>query len=244
MTLPEIKARLNDLAEEKVRDFNLKLNKDSALPTLGVRLPALRKLAAEIAKDDPRGFLESCDFSSIELTMLYSYVLGRLKGEIGEALAYFDRVVPVIDNWANCDTHCQSFKQAAKHPEETWAFLQRYRDSKNPKGSQDPFTLRVLVVMMMCHFLTDAYIDGVFETLDSITCDHYYYRMGAAWCVATAMTKQREKTVAYMLNCKLDDWTYHKAVRKMLESYRISDEDKAVLRTLKPGERLKAGMLK
>ena len=238
MTLSEIKARLNALSEEKVRAFNLKLNKDSALSTLGVRLPALRKLAAEIARDDPRGFLDACDFSSIELTMLYSYVLGRLKGPIDEALACFDRAVPVIDNWANCDTHCQSFKQAAKHPAETWDFLQNY------KSSQEPFTLRVLVVTLMCHFLTDDYIDGVFETLDAITCDHYYYRMGAAWCVATAMAKQREKTIAYLLNCKLDDWTYHKAVRKMLESYRISDEDKAVLRTLKPGERLQPGQLK
>ena len=238
MTLSEIKARLNELSEEKVRDFNLKLNKDSALPTLGVRLPALRKLAAEIAKDDPRAFLDACDFSSIELTMLYSYVLGRLKGPIGEALAYFDRAVPVIDNWANCDTHCQSFKQAAKYPAEAWAFLQKYRDS------EEPFTLRVLVVTLMCHFLTEDYIDGVFEALDAVTCGHYYYRMGAAWCVATAMAKQREKTIAYLLDCRLDDWTYHKALRKMLESYRISDEDKAVLRQLKPGERLKAGMLK
>ena len=236
--LEEIKAQLNELSEEKVRAFNLKLNKDSALPTLGVRLPALRKLAAQVAKEDPRGFLDACDFSSIEMTMLYSFVLGKLKGPIDEALTYFDRAVPHIDNWANCDTHCQSFKQALKYPAETWAFLQKYR------GSAEPFTLRVLVVTLMCHFLTDTYIDGVFETLDSITCDHYYYRMGAAWCVATAMAKQREKTVAYLLNCRLDDWTYHKALRKMVESYRVAEEDKAVVRTLRPGDRLKPGMLK
>ena len=110
--------------------------------------------------------------------------------------------------------------------------------------------LIVVQIILSPSFLTkvlnefsDDYIDGVFETLDAIACDHYYYRMGAAWCVATAMAKQREKTIAYLLNCRLDDWTYHKALRKMLESYRISDADKAVLRTLKMDQRLGDGML-
>ena len=87
MNLHEIKEELERRRDEKYREFSLSLTKDSALPMLGVRLPQLRAMAAVIAKEDARGFLESCDFSSMEMTTLYGFVLGRLRGEIGEATA-------------------------------------------------------------------------------------------------------------------------------------------------------------
>ena len=102
MDLHEIKEELERRRDEKYREFSLSLTKDSALPMLGVRLPQLRAMAAVIAKEDARGFLESCDFSSMEMTTLYGFVLGRLRGEIGEALGWFARAIPHIDNWANC----------------------------------------------------------------------------------------------------------------------------------------------
>lgn len=226
MTLQEIKTELNSLAEEKYRDFSFALVKESALPMLGVRTPALRQMASQIAKEDARGFLDACDFSSIEMGTLYGFVLGKLRGDISEALVYFDRAVEHVDNWLNCDGLCAAFKQAAKRRAEVWEYLQNYR------ASAEPFRLRVLVVMLMDHFLTDEYIDRVLEIVDEIRCDAYYYRMGAAWCVATAIAKYRDKTFAYLKTCNLDDWTYHKAIRKMLESYRVSDEDKALLRKM------------
>lgn len=227
MELNTIKNKLTEQIDEKYRDFSLSLTKDSALPMLGVRLPMLRKMAAQIAKEDARGFLDACDFSSIEMTMLYAYVLGRLRGDIQEALLYFSRAVPHIENWSNCDTLCQAFKQAEKYPAETWNFLMQYRTS------EQPFTLRVMVVTLMCHFLTDEYIDRVLEIINSTHCEAYYYKMGAAWAVATAMAKQRDKTFAFLKTCHLDDWTYNKAIQKMIESYRVSPEDKALLRTMK-----------
>ena len=57
--------------------------------------------------------------------------------------------------------------------------------------------------------------------------------MGAAWAVATAMAKYRDKTLAFLKTTALDDWTYNKAIQKMLESYRVSPEDKILLRAMK-----------
>ncbi len=230
MQLEAIRNELERRSEAQYRAFSLSLTPGSALPLLGVRLPVLRAMAAQIAKDDARGFLEACDFSSVEMTMLYAFVLGRLRGEIDEALRWFARAVPHIDNWANCDTLCQSFKQAAKYPAETWAFLMTLRNR------EEPFVLRVLVVTMMSHFLTDAYIDRVLELLNEIHCEAYYYKMGAAWAVATAMAKYREKTFAFLETTVLDDWTYNKAIQKMLESRRVSPADKTRLRAMKRGK--------
>ena len=88
-------------------------------------------------------------------------------------------------------------------------------------------------VMLLSHFLTDDYIDRVLEILDETRCEAYYYRMGAAWAVATAMAKYRDKTLAFLKTTALDDWTYNKAIQKMLESYRVSPEDKILLRAMK-----------
>ena len=227
MDLKLIKLWLSENSEEKYRGFSSSLAKDTALPLLGVRLPLLRKKAAELAKADARGFLNACDFSSVEIILLYAYVLGRLRGSVEEALFYVDKALPHIDSWVTCDTLCQSFKQAKKHPETVWAKLIEYT------RSQKPFTLRVAVVMMLCHFLTEDYIDGVLDVVDKIRCEDYYYRMGAAWTVATAMAKFPEKTMAYLKVSALDDRTYNKAIQKMLESYRVTDTDKALLRTMK-----------
>ncbi len=231
MEIGEIKVLLPALGDEGNRAFTEKLVPGSKLPYYGVRLPKLRKLAAEVAREDGEAFLESCDFSSIDLITLYAFVLGRRKGEIGGALRHFDRAVQHLDNWMNCDALCQSFKQARTYPEEVWALLERYC------ASDRPFTLRAAAVTMLSHFLTDAYVDRVLAAVDAIRCDDYYYRMGAAWCVAEAMAKYRDKTFAYLETSSLDGWTYRKAIRKMIESYRVSDADKAALREMSRARR-------
>ena len=57
--------------------------------------------------------------------------------------------------------------------------------------------------------------------------------MAAAWCTATAMAKYRDKTYRFLEDCGFDDWTYNKSIQKMLESLRISDEDKKILLAMK-----------
>lgn len=87
----------------------------------------------------------------------------------------------------------------------------------------------------MDYYLTDEYIDLTLEVLDSLKNEEYYCKMAVAWAVATAWVKQREKTFSYMQqgNNTLDDWTYNKSIQKMLESYRVSEEDKEMLRGMK-----------
>lgn len=93
--------------------------------------------------------------------------------------------------------------------------------------------MRIAVVTMMSHYLNDEYIDRVFAALRSAYNDDYYYKMAAAWCTATAMAKYRDKTYRFLEDCGFDDWTYNKSIQKMLESRRISDEDKKILRAMK-----------
>ena len=133
-----------------------------------------------------------------------------------------------IDDWSLCDGFCSNLKMVAKHREEFFEFLLPYAQI------DDEFKQRVVAVLLMNYYLTDEYIDRTLQIVDTLKNEKYYCKMGVAWAVATAWAKQRDKTYRYMLDKNtLDDWTYNKAIQKMLESYRVSEEDKVMLRGMK-----------
>ena len=63
--------------------------------------------------------------------------------------------------------------------------------------------------------------------------DEYYVRMMVAWFYATALAKQWDATIPYLEEQRLEPWTHNKTIQKAIESYRITDSQKAYLRTLK-----------
>lgn len=226
--IEEIKRELNAKSEDGYREFSKKLMPESSLPLIGVRLPALRAMAAEISKTGKgEDFLHKCDFSSMEMCFLYSYVLGKTKADINTLIKYFDNAAAHVDNWSTCDILCQSFRQCEKHPDAVWELLMSYLTSGKT------YYMRIAVVTMMSHYLNGEYIDRVLAAIDSACIDEYYYKMAVAWCTATAMAKYRDKTYRFLETCNFDNWTYNKSIQKMLESRRISDEDKKHLRTMK-----------
>ena len=63
--------------------------------------------------------------------------------------------------------------------------------------------------------------------------DPYYIRMGAAWLFAEALCKQYESALPYIKSRRLSPWIHNKSIQKARESYRISEERKAELKSLK-----------
>lgn len=216
----ELLLRLQTLADEKLANFSSGLNPGSK-PMLGVRLPELRKIAKEIAKEDYKGFLEEGPDTYFEYETLKAYVLGYAKDDIETILAYADRFVPTIGDWSVSDSFCQNFSIAKKYPERVFDWLMGYAKK------EEEFSQRVAAVLLMSHFLVPEYICRVLAVMDTLQYDGYYTRMGVAWCVATAYAKFPKETAEYLANNKLQDWTYNKAIQKMCESYRVGDEDKA-----------------
>ena len=234
MNCEEVKKLLLENGETKIKEFNEKLIPGSA-EILGYRLPQLHEIAAEISKGDYREFLTTNDFSYYELGQLHGMVICRMKGDIDDILEYVKAFIPHINDWSVNDSFCTHFKIARKsrvNQEKVFAFLQEYVDSDKE------YEQRVVAVMLMSQFLNDDYIDRVIEILDKLKIKEYYAKMGVAWAVATVMAKYPDKCMDYLKGAcpcgnHLDDWTYNKAIQKMLESYRVSDELKAQLRTMK-----------
>ncbi len=221
----DIKKQLLAMQEDGYKKFSAALV-PGCDNMLGIRLPLLKKLAKELAKGDWRTYLKNACDNYFEETMLQGFTLGFVKADIEEILSYVKAFIPKINNWSVCDSFCANFKIAAKERAKMWEFLMEYRE-----GSE--FEQRVVAVMLMDHFLTEEYIDRVTEVFVSLDNPGYYTRMAVAWAVATAYTKFPDKTRPIIEERKLDTWTHNKAIQKMIESYRISEEDKTYLKTLK-----------
>ena len=106
-----IKENLLRLAGEGNKKFTESLH-PGIENVLGVRVPALRQLAAQIAKDDWQAYLQSADTFYMEERMLQGMVIGCLKiKDVEEYLSLVSGFVSLINSWSVCDTFDFAGKQ-------------------------------------------------------------------------------------------------------------------------------------
>lgn len=227
----KIRERLLGFAEEDFKEFNQKLI-PGVEHVMGVRLPAMRKLAREAAKEDFRSYLNEArdavgPASFYEEVMMQGLILGYAKMEQEEHAAYLDEFIPKIRNWAVCDSCVTGYKFMETEPEFWFDYLLKFRDSR------EEFELRFMIVAMMSHFVDSAHIDEILRCCNEIRHDGYYTKMGVAWTVQVCYVKFPEKTRHFLETDTMDDFTHNKAIQKIRESYRVSREEKEELNPLK-----------
>ena len=221
-----VRERLFALAEPGYREFTAKL-----VPTvppdsiLGVRSPALRALAKELhGTETAAAFLGELPHRFHEENLLHGFLIERIR-DYDECAAALDAFLPFVDNWAVCD--CMNPPCLRKKPERLLADTRRRLDS----GAL--YTRRFALRMLMAHFLDGEFRPEVLEWAAQIETEEYYLRMMQAWFFATALAKRWDETLPYIEEHRLEPWTHNKAIQKALESFRVSEERKAYLRTLK-----------
>ncbi len=222
----EIRDELKKLADEKYREMQ-----KTIIPTadpdsiIGVRTPELRKMAKALAKrDDIDEFLSDLPHKSFDENQLHAFVLSEMK-DYDACMEKLNAFLPYVDNWATCDQ--MSPKIFKRHKDELLKQIKVWLKSK------ETYTIRFAIGMLMEHFL-DADFDPAYPKMVSkIRSEEYYINMMIAWYFATALAKQYDAVLPYIEEKKLSDWTHNKAIQKSVESYRITDEQKAYLKTLK-----------
>lgn len=192
---------------------------------IGVRTPALRDFAKSLSKDQDIGeFLSYLPHQYFDEDQLHAFVIS-LEKDFNQCIAEVDAFLPFIDNWATCDQ--LSPKAFKKEPEKLLPYIQIWIKSDKT------YTVRFAIGLLMQHFLDDHFDLKYADEVAGIRSEEYYVRMMIAWYFATALAKQYELVLPYLEDKRLDDWVHNKAIRKSIESYRITDEQKAYLRTLK-----------
>ena len=221
-----IRQQLQELAEEEYRLFSGKLLPDID-NILGVRLPLLRGMAKQLVKQDWRAYLLTAQDDSMEEIMLQGMVIGYARCAPEERLEFIRGFVPKINNWSVCDSFCNGLKFTEKNKELVWDFLQPYTQSDKE------YEVRFAVVMLLCHFLDEEYIDRVFPVFDSVTHPGYYVKMAVAWAVSACYVRFPQQTMAYLQKNRLDDVTYNKALQKITESLKVDKATKEKIRAMK-----------
>lgn len=226
MTPAEIRDALFQMRDEPYRAFQVKL-----IPTIdpdamiGVRTPALRKLARQLyVAGDAAVFLDDLPHSYFDENQLHAFILSEMR-DYDECISAVCRFLPFVDNWATCDQLSpQVFR---KHRPLLLRCILEWLDSGQT------YTVRFAIGMLMAHHLDEAFEPEYPRMVAGVHSDEYYVKMMVAWYFATALAKQYETVLPYIETRALEPWTHNKAIQKALESYRIPDEHKAHLRGLK-----------
>ena len=228
MNREEIVAELFRLQDKKYAAFQAKL-----IPTIpedkiiGVRTPELRAFAKELSADEGKdAFLAALPHQYFEEDQLHAFVIS-LDKDFDKCVAEVEAFLPFVDNWATCDQ--LSPKAFKKTPEKLLPHIETWLKSDKV------YTVRFGIGMLMQHFLDGRFEPKYADMVAAVKSDEYYINMMIAWYFATALAKQYDAILPYLKGKRLAPWTHNKAIQKSVESYRITDEQKAYLKTLKVG---------
>ena len=100
-------------------------------------------------------------------------------------------------------------------------------------ASGKTYSLRFGVKQMMDHFLEEDFDPAFPAAVAALQSQEYYVNMMRAWYFATALAKQWDAILPYFTQRRLDPWTHAKSIQKAVESFRVSPEQKALLRGLR-----------
>ncbi len=224
MEMNNITAQLFALQDKTYGDFQSKLIPTVPRETIiGVRTPDLRKMAKQISRaPSAQAFLQAVPHRYFDENQLHAFILSEEK-DFEACVAELERFLPYIDNWATCDQLSpRCFK---RHTQELIPHIRRWMSSSRT------YTKRFGILTLMRYFLDKDFRPEHLEWVSSIRSDEYYIRMMQAWFFATALAKQWEATLPYIRQRRLDSVTHGKTIQKAIESFRLTPEQKQILRT-------------
>ena len=214
------------MQDREYRDFQSKLIPNVGKETvIGVRIPQLRKFAKEFSTtDEATNFMLNLPHKYYEENNLHAFLIEQIK-DFDEVIRALDRFLPYVDNWATCDM--MSPKALGKNlPMLSEKCGEWIADGRT-------YTVRFGIKCLMNYFLGNAF-DAKYPLLvANIKSDEYYVKMMVAWYFATALAKNYDEILPFFEERRLETWTHNKAIQKAVESYRITAEQKAYLKTLK-----------
>lgn len=212
---------LKKSSREDLKKFNAKII-NTSLPILGVKTPSLRKIADRVFRENPKEFLKDCKFEYFEDTLIYGLIIAKLPFD--EFVERLDSYLSKCDSWAHIDSFVPRIKCTKKEKERFFEYLKV--NLKKFEG----YKLRFIIVSLMVFYLSEENLDFIFETCENYDGKGYYTDMAIAWLISVAFVKFEEQTFNFIKNSKLSTFTHNKAISKIRDSYRVTKENKVLLK--------------
>ena len=223
--MKKIKVYLLSQKDQKYRDFTLPLLPNIDEKTfIGVRLPILKKYAKDLDIKSREEFLKELPHEFHEENILHAFILSNIK-DYDEYINKVDAFLPFVTNWSVSDTLCNKYlnKYKDKLIKEIYKWLK----------SDELYRVRYAVKCLMNYYLNEDFKEEHLLKVQQVKLDDYYVKMMIAWYLATGLAKNYDDFIKAIEEYRFDLFTHNKAIQKAVESYRVSEEHKAYLKTLK-----------
>ena len=218
-----VRRMLFSLSDPGYRAFMQRLIPNVAAErVIGVRTPALRQAAKALCgTPEAAAFVAALPHEYFEENNLHAFLIAADR-DYGRTVRALDAFLPQIDNWATCD----QLRPAAfrRQPAQLDALLDGYLCSAHP------YTVRFGIGMRMTHYLGEAFCPDQMQKIAALQSDEYYVNMMVAWYFATALAKRWDDALPYLTERRLPPFTHGRTVQKAIESFRITAEQKTLLR--------------
>lgn len=224
--MKKIVEQLFQLQDVAYKDFQCRLmpniDRDAVI---GVRTPQLRAFAKKIkGSKDAEELISQLPHRYYEENNIHAFLIETIK-DYNECINALDLFLPYVDNWATCDMMTPKVLK-----KDLRALLSKIRVWIR---SGHVYTVRYAIKLLMSFYLDDEFDVEYLDIVSSVCSNEYYINMMVAWYFATALAKQYEVTVVYIESKKLSPWVHNKAIQKACESFRITDDRKKYLKTLR-----------
>ena len=218
--------RLSSVKDEEYKQFQAKLVPNiSPDVILGVRTPEMRTIAKEMfASESRNAFLNDLPHKYYEENLIHFFVLALIR-DFDECVQGVEAFLPYVDCWPVSDQATP--KAFTRNHQKLLPYIRKWI------ASEHVYTARFGIRMLMNEFLGADFKEEYLQLVASKEGDDYYLQMMIAWYFATALAKRYDETVPYFESRKLKEWIHRKAIQKALESYRVTDEHKAFLKSLR-----------
>lgn len=163
-------------------------------------------------------------------------IAGDWRFSFEERLALAEKYLPCLTNWASVDSFAEAMRDFEQHREAGRPFIEKLAARRG-----DPWAVRTALVLLLSHYCEPEEADFAFSIFSrpevlELAAEHYYVSMGLAWALSVFCVKCPEQTGAWLKamteSGKLDRTTARRAVQKVRDSYRVSDEEKQRLTAL------------
>ncbi len=219
-------SRLMEVRDEEYREFQTKLVPNIPQEMiLGVRTPEMRRIARMVFEGpDRETFLDDLPHRYYEENLIHFFVIAMIR-DFDECIRRVEGFLPYVDCWPVSDQATpKSFK---KNHQKLLPYIRKWI------ASEHVYTARFGMRMLMNEYLGEDFREEYLQLVAGKKSDEYYLKMMAAWYFATALAKRYEETVPYFEERRLDEWVHKKAIQKAVESYRVTDEHKEYLKSLR-----------
>lgn len=228
MIMSDVKEFIKENSEPKYAEFIKRLVPDTSYEILGVRLPKLKAFAKTVAKD--KDFVIrylSAPHDNFEEWFLHGFLISYAKFNFETTMLYFEKFVPHIDCWSICDSGLAIMKIFGKNREKLLPYIKKWLSSNNV------YTVRVGIITLLDYYVEEKYFDTILELTKPIENHSYYVDMALAWLYSVILVKGYDYIIKFIENREFSIFIHNKTIQKAVESFRITNERKTYLKSLK-----------